>query len=200
MAESDLYEPVKRLLQKQGYTVKSEIHACDVVAVRGDEPPVVVELKQGLTLQLFYQAIDRLTVTETVYVAVPKPKRGVTTDALKLCRRIGVGLILISKSGSTEVLADPVPYAPRLNAKRRALLLREFSKREGDPNKGGSRGQIVTAYRQDAMRCADHLRHNGPSRVRDIKRATGVDRAANILRDNHYGWFRKVDRGVYGVV
>jgi hypothetical protein len=200
MAESDLYDPVKRMLERQGYLVKAEIHSCDVVGVRKDEPPVIVELKQGLTLQLFYQAIDRLAITDTVYIAVPKPKRSVTSDALKLCRRIGVGLILVAGSGSVEILADPVPYSPRPDAKRRGLLLREFSKREGDPNKGGSRGKIVTAYRQDAMRCADHLRHNGPSRVRDIKLATGVDRAANILRDNHYGWFRKVDRGVYGVV
>ena len=28
-----------------GYVVKGEIEDCDVVAVRGDEPPVVVELK-----------------------------------------------------------------------------------------------------------------------------------------------------------
>ncbi len=200
MAESDLYAPVKRLLETQGYCVKSEIHACDVVGVRGAEPPVVVELKQGLTLQLFYQAIDRLALTDTVYVAVPKPKRGVAGDAMKLCRRIGIGLITVSSSGSTDILIDPAPYSPRINTKRRGQLLKEFAKRQGDPNVGGVRGKIVTAYRQDAIKCADHLKKNGPSRLRDIRAATGVERAANILRDNYYGWFVKEDRGVYGVV
>jgi hypothetical protein len=197
MAERDLYPPVKRLLEQQGYTVKSEVKSCDVVGVRGDEPPVVVELKTGLTLQLFYQAIDRLTLTDTVYIAVPKPKRGVASDALKLCRRIGIGLIVVSAAGSVEVLLDPVPYKPRLNTKRRGLLLKEFMSREGDPNSGGSRGRIVTAYKQDAIKCLEHLRRVGPSRIRDIKTATGIDRTANILRDNYYGWFEKVSRGIY---
>ena len=42
MKETDLYPPVKRYLEGQGYTVKGEIDGCDVVAVRrGDEPVVV---------------------------------------------------------------------------------------------------------------------------------------------------------------
>ncbi|MFK8016451.1 MAG: hypothetical protein AB8G17_13545, partial [Gammaproteobacteria bacterium] len=49
MLETDLYAPVKTLLEQQGYTVKGEIGKCDVVAVRGEEPPVIVELKTGVT-------------------------------------------------------------------------------------------------------------------------------------------------------
>jgi hypothetical protein len=198
LAETDLYGPVKRFLEAQGYVVKSEIKSCDVVALRGDEPPVIVELKAGLTLQLLYQAVDRLTMTDAVYVAVGRPKRGVTSQALKLCRRIGVGLIIVAKSGSLEILADPVPYAPRLNAKRRALLLKEFTKRQGDPNTGGStRKPLMTAYRQDAIRCASFLLAKGASKILDVKSATHVDRASAILRDNVYGWFEKVERGTY---
>jgi hypothetical protein len=198
LAETDLYHPVKRHLEAQGYTVKSEIKSCDVVAVRGDEPPLIVELKTGMTLQLLFQAVDRLTMTSSVYVAIERPKRGVTSQALKLCRRIGIGLIIVAKSGSLEVLADPVPYAPRQNAKRKSLLLREFSKRVGDPNTGGSTGKpLMTAYRQDALRCVQHLVTNGASRIRDVKASSGVDRASTILRDNVYGWFEKMERGIY---
>jgi hypothetical protein len=198
MTETDLYPPVKRFLEAQGYTVKSEIKSCDVVGVRGDEPPVIVELKTGMTLQLLFQAVDRLAMTDSVYVAIERPKRGVTSQALKLCRRIGIGLIVVAASGSLEVLADPVPYAPRQNTKRKNLLLREFAKREGDPNIGGStRKPLITAYRQDALRCVQHLTANGPSRIRDVKAATGVDRASTILRDNVYGWFEKQERGIY---
>ena len=48
--ESDLYAPVKALLEGQGYVVKGEVRGCDVVAVRGGEPPVIVELKRAFGL------------------------------------------------------------------------------------------------------------------------------------------------------
>lgn len=198
MAETSLYLPVKRHLEAQGYVVKSEVVSCDVVAVRGDESPVIVELKQAMSLALLYQAVDRLAVTDHVYVAVARPRRGVAREALGLCRRLGLGLIIVASSGSIEVMADPVPYKPRPNTRRRGLLLREFNARSGDPNIGGStRKPLMTAYRQDAIRCAQHLSVHGSMRIRDVKAATAVDRAAAILRDNVYGWFMKVERGVY---
>lgn len=200
MAETDLYLPVKRHLAAQGYEVKSEVLSCDVVGRRGDEPPVIVELKQSLSLALLYQAVDRLTLTDHVYIAVARPRRGVTADALKLCRRLGLGLIVVTSSGSLEVLADPVPYHPRPNSRRRGLLLREFNARSGDPNVGGTTRQpLMTSYRQDAIKCAAHLSRHGPTRIREVKAATRVDRAATIFRGNVYGWFEKVERGVYGL-
>ena len=62
--ETDLYPPIKAYLEEQGYVVKSEIGAADVVAVRGAEPPVVVELKLAFSLTLFHQAIARLAVSD----------------------------------------------------------------------------------------------------------------------------------------
>jgi hypothetical protein len=198
MPETDLYLPVKRHLESQGYTVKAEVKGCDVVALRGAELPVIVELKQSMSLALFYQAVDRLAVAEHVYVAVARPKRGVSADATKLCRRLGLGLIVVTAAGSVEVLADPVAYAPRPNLKKRGMLLKEFNTRQGDPNIGGStRTPLMTAYRQDALKCLEYLKTTGPSRPRDVKAATKVDRAATILRDNVYAWFQKVDRGIY---
>ena len=178
--------------------MKSEITSCDVVGIRAGETPVIVELKQVMSLALLYQAVDRLTVSEHVYVAIARSKRGVASSAVKLCRRLGLGLIIVAASGSVEVMADPVPYSPRPNLKKRGLLLKEFNARSGDPNLGGStRTPLMTAYRQDAIKCAAYLSVYGPTRVRDVKAATRVDRAANILRDNVYGWFQKIDRGTY---
>ena len=45
MKEADLYLPLKRFLESQGYEVKGEVQDCDVLAVRGTEALVVVELK-----------------------------------------------------------------------------------------------------------------------------------------------------------
>ena len=200
MPETDLYLPVKRHLEAQGYTVKAEVKSCDVMALRGDEAPVIVELKTGLTLQLLYQAVERLTVSEHVYIAIARPKRGVGSSALKLCRRLGLGLIVVTASGSVEVLADSVPYTPRTNTKKRGLLLKEFNARSGDPNIGGStRKPLMTAYRQDALKCATHLSVHGATRIRDVREATKVDRAAGIFRDNVYGWFNRVERGVFAL-
>jgi hypothetical protein len=200
MPETDLYLPIKRHLESQGYEVKSEIKGCDVVARRGDEPPLIVELKQAMSLALLYQAADRLTITDHVYIAIARPKRGVASDAMKLCRRIGIGLIVVTTAGSVEVLADPVPYAPRKNVKKRALLLKEFNARSGDPNLGGTtRKPLMTAYRQDAIKCAEHLAAAGPTKAQHVKAKTKVDRAASIMRDNVYGWFCKVERGVYAL-
>ncbi len=200
MRETELYLPVKRHLEAQGYSVKAEVKGCDVVAVRGTEAPVIVELKTGLTLQLLYQAVERFSVAEHVYIAIARPKRGVGASALKLCRRLGLGLIVVTAAGSLEVMSDPVPYAPRPNGKKRGLLLKEFNARSGDPNVGGStRTPLMTAYRQDALKCAAHLSETGPARIRDVKAATAVDRAAGIFRDNVYGWFAKVERGIYAL-
>ena len=70
---------------------------CDVVARhvddRGDEPPVIIELKLRFTLALLLQGIDRLAISERVYVAVPRPARngrGLSPEApaiRRLCRR-----------------------------------------------------------------------------------------------------------------
>ena len=202
--ETALYPPVKAFLEAQGYTVKSEVGAADVVAVRGDEPPVIVELKTGFSLALFHQAIERLAVSETVYVAVPRKSGAVFHRALKanrkLCRRIGVGLLLVRlDDGHVEPVEDPGPYAPRVSKRRQGRLLKEFAKRAGDPNTGGAarRGVIVTAYRQDALRCLACLHANGPMKAALVARATGVARARTIMADNHHGWFARVSPGHY---
>lgn len=198
MRETDLYAPVKKFLEAQGYHVKAEVKGCDVVATRGSEPPVIVEMKMGLTLQLFYQAMDRLALSDTVYIAIARPKKRVPSEAIKMARRLGLGLIVVAASGSIEVLADPEPYAPRKAAKRQAALLKEFNRRKGDHNTGGStRTKLMTAYKQDALRLLAHIKLQGPSKVADLRKATKVDRAATILRDDYYGWFIRQSRGVY---
>ena len=92
MRETTLYEPIKRFLEKQGYEVKAEIGIADVFAVRGDESPVVVELKTGFSLSLFHQATERQTITDVVYIAVPASQglsfRRALRKNLTLCRRL----------------------------------------------------------------------------------------------------------------
>jgi hypothetical protein len=205
MRETDLYPPIKAYLERQGYEVKAEVTSCDVVAVRGDEPPLIVELKLGLSIGLLLQGVDRQSMSDAVYVAFAAGKgprwRGTVRDAVKLCRRLGLGLMSVRPGrGLVEVHCDPGPYKPRQNARRTALLLREFERRAGDPNKGGLVGRpVVTAYRQDALRLALAIRGGAEGRPAALKRALGVEKAASILSKDYYGWFVRLERGVYGV-
>ena len=70
--ETSLYEPVKRYLEALGFTVKGEVCGCDLVALRGDERPIVVigELKLSFSLDLVLQAVDRTTACDEVWLAV----------------------------------------------------------------------------------------------------------------------------------
>ncbi len=200
MRETELYAPIKTYLEAQGYQVKSEIGAADIVAQREDEPPVIVELKTGFSLSLFHQAVARQSLTDAVYVAVPKPKGPrALRDNLSLARRLGLGVICIRpRDGFVEVLADPGPYRPRKSPRRTARLLREFARRVGDPNTGGAtRKGLVTSYRQDALRCLAYLAEIDAARGADVARATGVPTATRLMADDHYGWFERVTRGVY---
>lgn len=203
--ETDLYLPIKSLLQEQGYEVKGEVGAADIVACRSDEEPLIVELKATFSLALFHQAIERQSITDTVYVAVPRGAGKAFLKSLKnnvaLCRRLGIGLITVRlKDGFSEIHLDPSPYKPRQSKLKKARLLKEFAKRVGDPNLGGTGGKkLMTAYRQDALRCLKALKQNGPTKAALIAKATQVERARNIMAADHYGWFEKVEKGIYDI-
>jgi len=206
MPEADLYGPIKLFLEEQGYEVKGEIGACDVMAVRGDESPVVVELKEQLNLALILQAVDRLAFSDRVYVAFRIGKghsaswRTRKKQVTGLLRRLGLGLLTVSARGNVVAVVDPTPYRPRSQAHRRERLLKEFAERVGDPEDGGSSSrQRLTAYRQDALRCARQLSKDGVLKVSVLSELTGVSRAGPILRGNHYGWFERVKTGHYSL-
>jgi len=195
--EVALYAPVKALLEAQGYDVKGEVVGCDLVGVRGDDPPVIVELKRSFTLALVHQGVDRLALTDAVYLAVGTWPRH-QAEVRRLCRRLGLGLIVVT-SGRADVVEDPVPYRPRHDAKRTGRMLREHQRRVGDPTAGGAnRLPVMTAYRQEALRCA-RLLADGPMALRSMRAAADVPHAGGIVRDDVYGWFERVERGTYAL-
>ncbi|WP_135504581.1 DUF2161 domain-containing phosphodiesterase [Roseovarius aestuariivivens] len=200
-AETLLYAPVKSWLESCGYAVKAEIGPADVVGLRPGAVPVVVELKSGFSLTLLQQAVARQALSDQVYVAVPRWKGRPGWRAFKgnigLCRRLGLGVLSVRlDDGFVQCHCDPAPFRPRKAPKKRDRLLAEFAARRGDPNTGGTRGPIETAYKQDAMTCARFLL-SGPAKGADVARATGVARATRIMADNHSGWFFRVARGLY---
>jgi hypothetical protein len=201
--ETALYLPVKRFLEKLGFTVKGEVGGCDLVALSGDDPPVVVigELKLTFNLELVLQAVDRAGACDEVWLAAKMSARGKGRESdaryRNLCRRLGFGMLAVTDSDEVRVIVRPVTTAPRRDPKKRSRLVAEHNKRKGDPTLGGStRSPIMTAYRQQALACASAMALE-PRRIRELK--PDFPNAANILRDNFYGWFDRVERGVYGL-
>lgn len=170
------------------------------------ENPVVVigELKQRFTLELLLQGVDRMAVGDEIWLAVRNSSKGKRRAAgrlndrrvLKLCRLLGFGLLAVSARGRVDILVEPTAYKPRGNPRRRSRLLREHQRRQGDPAiGGGTRQPIMTAYRQQALAVAQAILEATQAKPRDLK-ALAPD-APKILLHNVYGWFARIERGVY---
>lgn len=199
--ETALYLPVKRFLERLGFTVKGEIGGCDLVAIKQGDPPLVVigELKLTFNLELVLQAVERAAACDEVWLAARVSKRGKGRESdarfRNLCRRLGFGMLGVTQAGFVEVLVEPAIATPRRNPRKRARLVLEHERRRGDPTSGGStRAPIMTAYRQRALACAFAM-SEAPQRLRDLR--VEVPEASRIVRDNFYSWFSRVDRGIY---
>lgn len=204
LAETDLARPLCDWLAGQGYTVRSEVKDCDIAALQGDDL-VIVEIKKALNLAVVVQAVQRQRMTDTVYVAIPRPpnkwrwwkeSRGV----FHLLRRLELGLILVSPSNEVDVVFPPRPLARRKRAPSRRAVLAEISGRIADFNTAGSsRTKLVTAYRENAIHiacCLVHLGGMAPAALRAL--GTG-SKTQSILHYDPYGWFTRVARGLYDV-
>lgn len=208
--ETELYSPIKAFFERMGYEVRGEVKSCDLVAVRGDEEPIIVELKKTFNLPLLVQGIDRLKSSSRVYVAVEQNRNGKApyqlkwSDLERLCRMLGLGLIVVrfykSRKPLVQPICDPAPEAPRKPrrlAYRTKSLLAEFRERSGDYNVGGStRTKLMTAYREKALDIAAALR-DGPLSTKRLRELTDNPKVAAMLQDNYYHWFQRVHRGTY---
>jgi hypothetical protein len=209
MKESDLYLPIKKHLQAIGYQVKGEIKNCDIIAQKTDSNDnkqlIVIELKLSLNITLLIQAVDRFSVTEIVYIAIPKQctiYKKKHKQVKKLIKRLGLGLIIVDMQKTdqfVEIVNDPQDYTPRINKRKQAGILTEFTNRQGDTQKGGStRSKAgLTAYRQRSIRIAQHLSMQILAKGSEIKNAINEEQATQFLNKNYYGWFEKVSHGTY---
>lgn len=205
--ETALYAPIKAYFTARGFVVKGEVGAADLVAVpeSGNGPPIIVELKTSFSLALFHQAVNRQSMTDDVYIAVPRKTGKAAMVAIRknkmLCRRLRLGLMTVRLSdGAVVVHCDPKPFVPRKIKARQTKLLSEFETRHGDPNEGGMTSEnLMTSYRQGALRCAKVLHDEGACKASYVAKMAGFDNARRLMASNHYGWFEKIDRGIYGL-
>ena len=186
--------------------MQGEVQECDLVAVKGEEM-ILVELKTRVTVTLLIQAARRKDISDSVYICVPVPegKKDIPNarGLRNLLRKLEVGLIIVrfmKTKTKVDMVLHPRPYEKRMRRKKQAVLLREVNGRYGEFHKGGisTKEERISAYRQEAIRSALILREEGqvsPALLRE--RGIRPDKAQSILAANHYGWFDRVNRGVY---
>jgi hypothetical protein len=206
ISETDLCEPIRRWLIQQGYTVRSEVRHCDVAARKGDEL-IVIEMKCKMNVTLLIQAAQRQKITDSVYVAIPRPKESLRTKHWKqiehLLKRLELGLIVVSLGGDApqiEILFHPMPLTRQKSRKKKRAILQEMEGRLDDFNQGGSvRRKLITAYRESAVFIACCLEKFGPMRPVQLRRLGTGPKTQAILYNNHYGWFDRIGEGVYAL-
>lgn len=202
--EIQLYDPVRRLLEKNGYLVKAEVNDCDIVAFKEDKL-AVVELKLHFNLKVVYQAMERRSLTERVYIAIPRPRRYNDKNVrmmLKLLKELGIGLITVGIEGApvAQFVAEPFKTDVKINSRKKARLLKEADGRNMDMNVGGStRTRIITAYTEASVLALCHMELYDILNTAKLRQYGYTDKIRNALRSNAYGWFEKVDRGTYAM-
>ena len=168
------YPPIKLHLERLGLEVKGEVCGCDLVALSDGSPELVVigEMKQSFTLELVLQAVDRTSACDEVWLAVGASKRGHGREndarVKKLCQFLGFGLLTVTAEGRVDVVAEPAPWKPRRDAKRRSRIVEEHRRRKGDPIVGGSTGatndRLSSAGARRGQRARRHAKSSaGPS-------------------------------------
>lgn len=204
--ESDLYDPLKIYLEKQGYTIRGEVRDCDLVALKGDEM-ILIELKTRVSVALLIQAAKRKDISDSVYIAVPVPpgKKDLPNSRglRNLLRKLEVGLILVrfmKTKTRVDMVMHPKPYEKRMRPRKQNAILREVNGRYGEFNKGGipSTEERITAYRQEAVRLAVLLKEQGEASPKQLRELSArPEKVQPILSQNVYGWFDRVRKGVY---
>lgn len=205
MKETELYLPVKALLNEMGFYVKAEVKDVDILAV-SEQKTIAVELKTAITLKLIYQAIDRQKLTDQVYVAIPKSAMQSHKEHFHsfelLLNRLGIGLILVSGDKAIIRLEPKVldiSLSNQRNSRKKKTLMNEFHERINHVNIGGTKGKVLTLYREKALLIAHAIMQHPGLTTTELKHYTQIENVSTILQKNYEGWFIKVDRAKYGI-
>ena len=153
--------------------------------------------------------VDIQKVSDTVFIGIFRPKDLFSKsfqNKIYLLKRLGIGLIVVSKRTlDIEIVSEPIvselsKYQVS-NKDKRLNLSEEFQRRKIKNNVGGvHHTKLMTEYRENALMVLSALHKLGDvAKGSDVAKASGVSNATTILRANYYGWFVKVDKGIYSI-
>ena len=194
--ETDLYLPVKKYLEDNGYTVRGEVKNCDIVAIRDNEV-IALEMKKSFNLELVLQCVDRQRKVDTVYLVIPRPndynKRAKWNLNNHLIRRLELGMLFVAPSGHVDVVIQPATFdrdkSKKQNIKKRRALITEFQGRSFDGNIGGcTRKKLMTAYREKCIEIGTiMLKKKIVSPAMLVELGCDKKKTGSILLKNFYG-------------
>jgi hypothetical protein len=198
MKETQLFIPVKILLESLGFEVEAEIEHIDMVAKKKDRY-IAIELKKELNVQVIAQVLKRQTLTDEAYIATFKPTTKVMhskiyKDKLLILKRLGIGLITVDRSAT--IIKESEVVLPRKNKKKRKRLIETYEQLNKENVGGSHRVKRMTLYRKQAMNIAQCIGRN-PKKATQIRKETGIDKSYSILYKNYYGWFEALGKGMY---
>ena len=201
--ETDLYAPIHKMLVEQGFTVRGEVKGCDIAAVK-DEALWLIEMKLTANLKLIFQAMERQSATDWVFVAIPRPRKARAkhyTQFVRVLKKLNIGLITValdSPNLTTEIIHFPTGNDAKKNIKTRRIK-KEIAGRTVD-TQGGSQQKVNTAYRERNVRIATLLEAHAPLNAPALVKIYGCEPdTSNILRNNVYEWYEKIGRGTYAL-
>ena len=204
--ESDLYSPVCNYFTELGYDVQAEVKSCDLIAKK-DSEIIIAELKKNFCLKLVYQAIERQSITDSVYVVIPRPKKGAKgsewNNMLKLMKKLNIGIITVAVDSplkTVDIVSVPESVSVPKSSKKRSSVNKEVETRNLRTNIGGvSKTKILTAYREKSifvLCIVEYMKNITPSQQNKF---VGDTNSSLILYKNYYGWFEKISKGVYAL-
>ena len=157
-------------------------------------------------LQKSKTALWAFGLTDEVFVAIPRPKKGAREkawqDMLRLLKRLELGLLTVALDSplkTVDVVLTPADSMIRKNKRKKEQLQAELEGRQLDANIGGmTRRKIITAYRERVIRLACILEREGEISLAEL-RARGLEELAVLLSRNYEKWFVRVEKGVYAL-
>ena len=197
-----MFPIIKAQLTDMGFEVKAEVDHIDIMAIK-DDKTLIVEMKQSLSLRLIYQGIERQKISDYVYLAILKPSETTLNsrtfkEKKTIVKTLGLGLIIVDTNiKQVTFLLDPIKPRQYQDTRKKKKAHQEFLLRKTAMNQGGiSQTKIITVYREKALKILDYLK-DGEQPLKAIVKYTDDLKTTRILIDNHYGWFKRVSRGIY---
>ncbi len=200
--EKDLFPIVKKYFEGLDYKVNAEVKDCDVVLTK-DNIITVVELKINLNITAVYQALDRQKITDSVYIAIQKPKRYSTKELSKmknLLKRLNIGFILIDiKNDTLQIILEPT-IGKQKNNKLTKKIAKEIEGRTLDTNIGGTtQVKQMTAYKDFSIKLACFMEHYSIVNHSFLKKNFGIENSYHVMYNNFYGYYTKYGNGDFGL-
>lgn len=167
MKESDLFEPVKKLLMDKlkCTEVYGEVADADVLGLSGDLD-IIVELKTSLNWKVIDQALNRQYASDIVYIGVPHSST-INHIALDTVRRYNLGLITVNKIGQAMILVKAPTVISKARRKFRDYVRDHHSKTIG----GVKTGEGPTAYTETIVKIKQFMKDKDWVTAQEINRS-----------------------------